>query len=201
MGYQRVEAILRDHRVTTGIVYNAELAFLGTESQAILKTASYRTALQLAAPAGDELQSIRAVGAPERRWPSGVREALAQAGGKPASDGAVELTKADEQFVRFSAYEKDRRITADGALLPGTYSTTEADARNAKTGKDAVARYALPNPAPASYRFTIAPKKDTPVQYGTVQPANGHLGGGAEVIFSAGTHPGTVTGPVKIPDE
>lgn len=86
-------------------------------------------------------------------------------------------------------------------LLPGTYATTEADARNVKSGTDAVARYALPNPAPASCRFTITPRKDTPVQYGVVQPAHGQPGGGIEVIFTTGTQPRTVTGPDKIPDE
>jgi len=48
--------------------------------------------------------------------------------------------------------------------LPGSYATTEADAKNVKTGKEAVARYALPNPDPASYVYTIKPKP-TPIWY------------------------------------
>lgn len=70
------------------------------------------------------------------------------------------------------------------------------------SGKDAVARYALPNPEPASYVFTIRPKKDTDIKRGTVEPANGQPGGGAEVIFTSGTTANTVTlPPAKIPDE
>jgi hypothetical protein len=86
-------------------------------------------------------------------------------------------------------------------LLPGSYATTEQDAKNVKTGKDAVARYALPNPDPASHRFTIQPHKDTEIQYGTVEPAYDQPGGGVEVIFTTGTQVKTVTGPEKIPDK
>ena len=104
-------------------------------------------------------------------------------------------------FKRFTAYEHDPRITSDRRLLPGTYATTGEDAKNAPTGKAAVARYALPNPNPASNVFTIKPHKDTVIQYGIVEPAFGQPGGGVEVLFRDGTHAGTVTGPEKIPDE
>ena len=70
-----------------------------------------------------------------------------------------------------------------------------------RAGKAAVARYALPNPAPASNVFTIKPHKDTVIQHGIVEPANDQPGGGVEVLFRDGTQPGTVTGPDKIPDE
>ena len=70
-----------------------------------------------------------------------------------------------------------------------------------RTGKEAVARYALPNPKPASNVFTIKPPKDTLIQHGIVEPANDPPGGGVEVLFKDGTQPGTVTGPEKIPDE
>jgi hypothetical protein len=104
-------------------------------------------------------------------------------------------------FKRFTAYENDYRITSDGKLLPGTYATTEEDAKKAPTGKIAVARYALPNPKPASNVWTIEPRKDTLIQYGIVEPANDQPGGGVEVIFTAGTQTGIVSGPEKIPDE
>ena len=107
----------------------------------------------------------------------------------------------DSETRKFSAYENDRRVTSDKRLLPGSYATTEEDSKNVKTGKDAVARYALPNPEPASYRLTIKPNKDTDIQCGTVERANGQPGGGIEVIFTIGTQPNTVTGPDKIPDE
>ena len=104
-------------------------------------------------------------------------------------------------FKRFSAYENDHRITSDGGLLPGTYATTEEDAKIVRTGKEAVARYALPNPKPASNVWTIKPRKDTFIQFGIVEPAYGQPGGGVEVLFKDDTHAGTVTGPDKIPDE
>ena len=119
----------------------------------------------------------------------------------PAKDAPVEKTKEKEVFKRFTAYENDRRINPDGSLLPGTYATTEEDAKNVRTGKEAVARYALPNPKPASNKWTIKPWKDTLIQYGIVEPANDQPGGGVEVLFKDGTHAGTVTGPEKIPDE
>ncbi|MBI4263103.1 MAG: hypothetical protein HY657_01900 [Acidobacteria bacterium] len=115
---------------------------------------------------------------------------------------ATETTKTGEVFVRFSAFQNDNRIREDGSLRPGTYATTEEDARNVKTGRDAVARYALSNPQPASYRFTIRPEIDTVIQKGIVQPAFEQPGGGVEVIFKDGAAPNTVTlPPDKIPDE
>ena len=114
----------------------------------------------------------------------------------------VETTKAGERFVRFSAYKNDNRVRSDGSLRAGSYATTAEDAKNVTTGKDAVARYALPNPQPASYRFTIRPEKDTVIEKGMVQPAFEQPGGGVEVIFKDGTTPDTVTlPPDKIPDE
>ena len=44
----------------------------------------------------------------------------------------------------------------------------DKDGDTVKTGKEAVERYALPNPEPASYRFTIKPQKDTPLTKGVV---------------------------------
>ena len=114
-------------------------------------------------------------------------------------EAPVERTKSGEVFKRFSAYENDRRVTANGGLLPGTYATTEEDAKNVKTGKEAVARYALPNPKPAVYVFTVKPPKDTDLQRGTVQPAYDQPGGGVEVIFTSGS-PEDRHRPDKIPE-
>ena len=104
-------------------------------------------------------------------------------------------------FKRFSAYQNDRRDRPDKSLSPGSYATTEADARNVRTGAEAVARYALPDPKPASYVVTVRPNAATSIQTGTVAPAFGQPGGGVEVIFPAGTQPATVTGPTKLPDQ
>lgn len=206
MGYQEVEATLRNNTVEKGIVYNAELMFEGTESRNILKLAkSYPTVLQEARSAGDEIKSLRVIRLREGlKSLSTTRDAsgAVKKSAGPAKDAPVEKTKADEVFKRFSAYPNDRRVAADNSLLPGSFATTEDDAKNVKTGKEAVARYALANPEPASYVYTIKPKKDTDIQRGVVEPANGQPGGGVEVIFTSGTTANTVTmPPAKIADE
>ena len=77
---------------------------------------------------------------------------------------------------------------------------TAEDAKNVQTGLAAVARYALPNPKPAIYVFTVRPVADTAAQRGTVQPAFGQPGGGVELRFPDGTAPRTVIGPDQIPE-
>jgi hypothetical protein len=104
-----------------------------------------------------------------------------------------------EIFARFTAYETDRRITSDRGLVAGTYATTAADADRVSTGSHAVERYALPDPAPAIYRFTIIPRYNTRYRKGVVQPAFGHAGGGIEVLFDDATGPNTVRGPRILP--
>ena len=117
-----------------------------------------------------------------------------------ASDAPEEELQEEEKFKRFSAYANDRRVTASGALVLGTYATTEKDAaKHGKTGRDAVKRYALPNPAPAVYVFTIDPPLRTNLNRGVAQPAYGQPGGGVEVIFVNGSPDKTVTGPAQIP--
>lgn len=206
MGYQVVEATLRDNKTEQGIAYNAELLFLGNESQTILSRGPYPIVLRLADRSSGEIKALRVL---TTRGGTTTLSSVARAAtptvkktATSAKEAPIEDTKADEVFKRFSAYENDRRVTPDRSLLPGSYATTEEDAKNVKTGKQAVVRYALPNPEPASYVFTITPKKDTKIQRGTVEPANDQPGGGAEVIFSKGTDANTVTlSPAKIPDE
>ena len=119
-----------------------------------------------------------------------------------AENAPVTLTMAGEIFKRFSAYANDRRVTKGMGLTAGTFATTKEDAdANVKTGTDAVARYALPNPKPASNVFTISPAQDTDLKRGTTQPANNQPGGGVEVIFVNGLPDQTVTGPTTIPDK
>lgn len=103
---------------------------------------------------------------------------------------------------KFKEYNKnDRRITPDKGLLQGTYATTSEDARNVRTGEQAVQRYALPNPKPAVYVFTIEPQLGTPLRRGIVQPAYGQPGGGVEIYFEQGTTVNTVRlPPDQIPE-
>jgi hypothetical protein len=119
-----------------------------------------------------------------------------------SEDAPVTLTAAGEVFKRFSAFVEDRRITAGKGLHPGSFATTKEDAdANIRTGMDAVARYALPNPKPACNVFTITPAAEIDLQRGTAQPASSQPGGGVEVIFVNGLPDGTVTGPVTIPEK
>lgn len=95
------------------------------------------------------------------------------------------------------------RTAHDGGAKNAPIEQTTAgqeDARNVKTGRDAVSRYALPNPESASWVSTVRPAPRTAIKRGTVAPANDQRGGGVEVIFPKGTQPGTTTGPTKIPD-
>ncbi len=119
-----------------------------------------------------------------------------------AKDAPVTVTASGEVFKRFCATAKDHRLTVGMGYRSGTFATTKEDAdAHIKTGMDAVARYALPNPNPASNVFTAKPPADTDLQRGTVAPANNQPGGGVEVIFVNGTPDGTVTGPITIPDK
>jgi hypothetical protein len=200
MGYQFVEAVTMDGRVKRGTVYNAELLSLDELRNADrlwMQHKSVAEVLNSARSAAGEFRSINVVGI---RAVAQFSRGAAKSGG--ASDAPRGKTNAGDAFYRFSAFENDRRVTASGALLPGTYATTKADGDQVKTGKEAVERYALPNDEPASYRFSIKPEGGTTIQSGTVQPAYGHAGGGVEVIFSDGTQDHTVTlPPDHLPDE
>lgn len=180
-GYQVVKALTADSKFKNGIVYNAELLLFDEEPRDMLK-ASYKRLLAEAKISTGEITWLTIVTSTASTSSAYVlNETPASGKGHPAKDATPEKTKEKEVFKRFSAYENDRRITPDGGLLPGTYATTEADAKNVRTGKQAVARYALPNPKPASNKWTIEPHKDTVIQYGIVEPAFGQPGG---AIFS-----------------
>jgi hypothetical protein len=200
MGYQVVDAVTTEFRTKRGIVYNSELLMLDEDraiDRTILRTKSFREALRTSSSAVGQFRSISVV-RDSRTTVLSRREAKASSG---ASEAVVGSTEDGERFFRFSAFENDRRVTAERGLLPGTYATTEEDGLKVKTGAEAVERYALPNADPASYRFAISPLKSTAIQQGVVQPANGHQGGGVEVVFTNGTTKDTVTlPPTKLPD-
>ena len=204
MGYQVVEAILEDDSKEQGVAYNAELLFLGGETQISLRNVPYATVLSAAQISGNKIKKISVL---PREKAAHLSVSLGASGVElkktavATEDAPIENTKPGEVFKRFSASANDRRRKPNGGWRDGTYATTEEDAKKIKTGKDAVARYALPNPAPASYVFAGCPHNNTEIQKGTVAPAYDQPGGGVEVIFTKGTQANTVTGPDKIPDE
>jgi hypothetical protein len=200
MGYQVVDALSTDNKTKRGVVYNAELLTLDEDrlsDRVILGMKSVAEAVRTANSTVGRFRSISVVR--DSRTTVLATRAAKLIGG--ANEAEREQTQEGEKFYRFSAFANDRRVTAENGLLPGTFATTEEDGNKVKTGEEAVERYALPNPDPASYRFTIKPPKDTKLQRGIVQPANGHHGGGVEVIFTEGSTKDTVTqSPTKLPD-
>ena len=108
-------------------------------------------------------------------------------------------SRAGQQFVRFSRFYADRRITSRGGLLPGTFATSKLDAQIVLTALTAVGHYALPSIAPPIYRFEIVPPPLTYLYYGTVSPAFGQSGGGTEIEFYRGVSDGAVSGPLMLP--
>lgn len=184
MGYQIVEATNYYGKIQRGVAYNAELLLFEDEPR-LTRTGVFAKLLN-EAKVSAEIKSVHVV-THETSTSSAfaLKETATRYGRKapPAKDAPIEKTKENKVFKRFTAYENDHRIKPDGNLRPGTYATTEEDAKNVRTGKESVARYALPNPKPASNAFTIQPHKDTLMQRGIVEPAYGQPGGGVEVIF------------------
>jgi hypothetical protein len=163
-----------------GVAYNAEIVLGKDEPEQRAKFQAYARGVSVRGY-GTEVKEIRMLPRDSVEYRALlVGEARTAYGTKrgPAKDAPIEATKPGEVFKRFSAYENDRRIRPDGSLESGTFATTEEDARHVRTGKEAVARYALPNPEPAVNVFIIKPVPATAVQHGIAQPAYGQPGGG-----------------------
>ena len=204
MGYQDVEIELRNGETRYGTAFNAEfLLYSGEPPHALEKISEPgQRSLMLERKEvglGEEILSLKVLQS-EADVSTRVGETSSSTkSSSGASDTPEEELPEEEKFKRFSAYANDRRVTASGALVPGTYATTEGDAKHVKTRGDAVKRYALPNPKPAVYVFTIDPPLRTKLKRGVAQPAYGQPGGGVEVIFVNGSPDRTVTGPAQIP--
>ncbi len=196
MGWQWLEFNVRSGVVKEGVAFNAELLLTGADSFTALSMGLRGLDMtKLASTTEQDWFNFRVVSV-NRLTSLSVKEATGSCG--PASEGKPEMSASVERFVRFSAYINDRRVTADGRILPGSYATTFVDALNVKTGTQAVRRYALPNPEPAVFRFDIDPKEQVLIKRGIAQPANDQPGGGEEVILLTGTKSGTVTLPPHI---
>lgn len=193
MGYQIVEATNVNDNKQECIVYNAELLVSLEELKGIAKYASYKVLLEQSENSFYKIKNLKVISGITSYKLASITES------QGAAQSPTTYTGKNEIFKRFSAYEKDKRITLYQGLLPGTYATTEADAKHVRTGMDAVARYALPNSDPAMYVFTINPPETTEVKRGIVQPANNQPGGGVEIIFTEGSPNHTVSLPYTIP--
>ena len=201
MGFQYVEVGQTRGGRASGIVINSGLLVLEEDLVALVMRSGtiFELRARTAESSVGKITDVRVTHGASPR--AAVRERITGAAPtREAKDAPIEKTTYGQVFKRFSAYENDLRVRPDGSLLPGTYATTEEDARNVRTGSEAIIRYALPNSKPASWVFTSRPASDTTIQRGIVAPANDQPGGGVEVIFPHGTQPRTTSGPVKIPD-
>lgn len=145
MGYQNVAIELRNGETRHGTAFNAEFLLYSGESPHVLEKISepaqrLRMLERNELGVGEEILSLRVLPS-EADTSARVRESSSSTqSSSGASEAPVEQLQAEEKFKRFSAYANDRRVTASGALLPGTYATTEEDAKHVKTGRDAVKR-------------------------------------------------------------
>ncbi|MBX7259718.1 MAG: hypothetical protein K1Y02_25405 [Candidatus Hydrogenedentes bacterium] len=216
MGYQHGRVKLASGSWQLGYIFNgatfatsAEVATLPpielarAEAAASMSSITVTQVSLIARPA-ESLKGVRRISAAllNRMQKSGDYIALSAANSvnQGAKDAPVTETLAGELFKRFSAYVDDFKITAKRGLKPGTFATTDADAMNVLTGRDAISRYALENKQSANKRFTISPLAKTRLQQGIVQPAYGEVGGGVEVIFVDGTADGSVSQPDILPE-
>lgn len=198
MGYQIVDATFSDHRHRECLVLNATIAepvsnghfqeaFRGMFSEDLNRIYKY-------ASSSNEIIDVKISNKQLFVRAFKLNESVG------AQDAVDDKTKLGEKFIRFSAFEDDRRVDKISKfLLPGSYATTYEDGRYClASGIDPVSRYALPNPEKVKYAFHIAPFSDTRVKRGTVQPANGQHGGGVEVLFPEGTNPYSVELPPQV---
>jgi hypothetical protein len=204
MGYQDVAIELRNGETRYGTAFNAEFLLYSGEPSHLLERISEpgQRSLMLERNEvgfGEDIRSLKVLQREAGFSPQVSESSSSTKSSSGASDAPEEELQKKESFKRFSAYANDRRVTPTRGLLRGTYATTEEDAKHVNTGRDAVRRYALPNPIPAVNVFTIDPPLRTKLKRGVAQPAYGQPGGGVEVIFVNGSPDRTVTGPAQIP--
>src|ERR1700733_14099773 len=101
MGYQIVEATLRDNTKQRGTAYNAELLFLRNEGQIELRKNSYRDVLKSAPSWGNEIRALRVLPREAVSLSSRVPDTSSIfKKATPAKDAPIEKTKTDEVFKR-----------------------------------------------------------------------------------------------------
>ena len=129
MGYQRVDATLRDNKTERGIVFNAELLVLDGEAQATRRsypnTNPYSILLKGLPESGDDIGALHVLPREGMAF-RGLETKTLEKKAAPAKDAATEKTKADEVFKRFSAFQNDYRVNADGSLSSGRTSSLTA---------------------------------------------------------------------------
>ena len=198
MGFQIVEATYRDYSKKEVIIFNATLAepTYNRDIALIAKSMLYE-GLDHSIKTASTSTEIIDVELKKEKGFTKFASASKRAQTRGAKDSPVEYTQKGEHFIRFSLFEDDKRVNQKNRkLYPGTYATTYEDARYCIAHNiNPVERYSLPYLSKPKYAFHIHPLEDTPIQRGTVQPANGQPGGGSEVFFTNGTDNDTVNLP------
>ena len=113
--------------------------------------------------------------------------------------GSFAAQSHDEVFYRYSAFANDRRLQQSGFVPAGTYFTSHGDTRFAVSGLGAVARYALPNPAPAIFCRAIGIPHGAALMCGTTSPKFGQSGGGVEIRLDRGVQGARIYDPEILP--
>lgn len=204
MGYQCIEQTLYDGRKKWYIIFNTELIVPYEELERVKEYASKYDSYDrfLLSSEYERLSSSdKEIVDTKRLELKSKQDFLKSPSGSKGHNPVQVLTGLTGDcagFKRFSAYKNDRRITDEGGLRSGSYVTTVTDISTVPSGLGAVARYALPNPWPAVYVFTVTPPVKTPIEYGTVQPAFFQSGGGVEVFFRDEIPAGSVSKPYII---
>jgi len=112
----------------------------------------------------------------------------------------VGATDPSDVFYRWEPWPTSRRVnpvTLDVAR--DTYTAPRSETPFAPTGFAAVGRFALPNLAPACFRWELQPPAGTKFRCGASVPLYGQAGGGVEAAFPSGFHnAGPIANPVVL---
>jgi hypothetical protein len=131
---------------------------------------------------------------PKKNFIKPGKEIASMAFGRlPVTENATAITpdSADgkEVFLRPTAFEDDVRVDfMKNRLLPGTYTTTQADYLLCKAkGDNLFDRYGFATLEPIKWLYLIQPTGSETIRRGVVGPVFVRNGGGVEVFFENGT--------------
>lgn len=109
----------------------------------------------------------------------------------------------NDLFYRWEPWPTSRRVLRQGSshrVTHGTFAAPESEVRFVACGFGAVGRFALPQVAPACFRWALQPPSSTRFRCGASVPLFGQAGGGVEVEFTTGfTNVGPVPPAVVLP--
>lgn len=196
MGYQMVQVKTTNQWLTKeAVVFNAEMLFYLEEKELkILSESESFDLIKKYASLSTDIVDITVKSKISFKKFANIQESDSTKG---ADNAPVESIGLANIFKRFTGFVNDNRMNTDRSLKPGTYATTELDAKNVRIRIDAIKRYALPKENTAKYVFTIEPIQGTKIQKGIVQPNFNQPGGGIEILFVNGTTTSTVIIPPK----